>query len=172
MDSQTFTRNCTRLVSTYGEEIDRALRIQAEECSNAAIAMTNRHKELSERQGGILPGMVQRIDELKSDAHELRSARQWLADARELGADPDRAVWFVAVYAQPVGAALVRQRASDQVTRDRLAEELEDAADGPARTYIAKAADLAAHQIEALSDARDWLKRLDETEVERRSEQQ
>ncbi|MGI5530174.1 hypothetical protein ACQEVX_23140 [Streptomyces syringium] len=171
MDSETFQLNCTRLVEIYGDAIDRALRIEAERGFNRSIEMDNRHREFEERNGKPLLGMLSRIGEIKEEAGQLGTARQWLKDARESGADPEKAISFVVLYGEATRSALLRQEASERVSYAEAEREYSEATDGPAREYLADCGKFAAHQIEALVDASQWLRRLTETTVVRPSEQ-
>ncbi|GAB2329249.1 hypothetical protein [Streptomyces variabilis] len=171
MDAQTYELNCTKLVGTYGDEIDRALRIEMERLENLAINMRNRHRAYEKRHGTTLPGMLRRIAEIGNEGGDLRTAREWLADARKPDADAEKAVWFVVVYGEPVYSALVRQEAADRVSYQELERLFDESSDGPGRKYIAGCAKFTAHQIEALADASNWFKRLNETEVVRDSAQ-
>ncbi|WKU46765.1 hypothetical protein Q3V23_23380 [Streptomyces sp. VNUA116] len=171
MDGKTYQLNCTRLVETYGDAIDRALRIEMERDDNRAIEMAQRHRAFEERNGRPLLGMLSRIDEIKAEASQLRTARQWLKDALEPGVDPEKAIWFVTVYGEATHGALIRQEASERVNYAETEREYSEASDGPARDYIADLGRCTARQIEALADASQWLRRLTETTVVRPSEQ-
>ncbi|MEU2854162.1 hypothetical protein [Streptomyces syringium] len=171
MDGKTFQLNCTRLVETYADEIDRALRIEMESDCNRAIEMGNHHRAFEARNGRPLLGMLSRIAEIEAQAGELRTARQWLKEARERGADPEKAICFVVVCGEPTRSALIRQEASERVDYAKAEREYSEASDDSAREYLAERGKFAAHQIEALADASQWLQRLSETTVVPRSEQ-
>ncbi|MFC9736692.1 hypothetical protein ACFVKC_02095 [Streptomyces noursei] len=164
MDAKTYKLNCTKLVNTYGDEIDRALRIDVERSENRAIEMRQVHKQYYDTWSVPLCGLVQSAAHTASEAGDLRAARQWLKDAREDDADSEKAIWFVVVHAEAVRAALLRQQASDRAALDQAREELRDAS-GPAREYLLDCAEFFRHQIEALGDAAQWIKSLHETEV-------
>ncbi|MEU1309185.1 hypothetical protein ABZ419_09860 [Streptomyces cinnamoneus] len=171
MDGKTFQLNCTRLVETYGNEIDRALRIEMERDENRAIEMGKRHSVFEERNGRPLLGMLSRIEEIKAEASQLRTARQWLKDAGDPGADAEKAIEFVVVYGEVTRSALIRQEASERVNYAQFERAYSEASDGPAREHLAGCGEFAAQQIEALVDASQWLQRLSETTVVRRSEE-
>ncbi|MEU6959612.1 hypothetical protein [Streptomyces chrestomyceticus] len=169
LDGPTFERNCTGIVAAYGDEIDRALRITMEHRENLAIRARRRHRLYQEKYGTPLPGLLRCAAEASEEAYGLRTARQWLKDAREPGASPEKAIEFVVVHAETVRTALIRQQASERVDLDQANEMLLDF--GPAREYLISCAEFSQRQVEALGDASQWLKRLLEVEVVRRSEE-
>jgi hypothetical protein len=168
VDGKTFERNCIQLVGKYGGEIDRALRVEIESQDNRATAMTAKNRSHVEGGGAPLVGLLRDVTGMRQLAGELREARAWLQQARAENAEGDRAVWFVVVHGRAVRNAIVRYDATARAELKQLEEEFLSSS-GAAREYIAKNADFTRDLIASLSDAANWLRNLNETEVTRRS---
>ncbi|MEU0739238.1 hypothetical protein [Streptomyces sp. NPDC006134] len=166
MDQDTYALNCAMLVGRYGDEIERALRLEMERLENGAIAMENRHRRFFEKHGRGLVGVALSIEEWRGEAAAMRDARKRLAAAQEEVAGSGKAIEFVVVSGAAVLTAVIRRQAEELAQFERLSGEFHEAT-GEARTYIAQSADAVSGYAKAYSDIGFWIRNLMHIELEK-----